>query len=88
MHPDQACELIRAEARAAIGGLADALPPAIDLPATLRVRWRNADLAETSSWIAGVRTIAATEVEMRDDDPIRLFRRFLATVLITRDIAE
>jgi hypothetical protein len=27
-------------------------------------------------------------VEMSDDEPIRLFRRFLTTLLLTRDIAE
>jgi D-amino peptidase len=88
MHPDEACELIRCEACAALSAPAGAGAPSIDLPATLRVRWRNADLAETATWISGVRAVGATVVEMSDDDPIRLFRRFLTTVLLTRDIAE
>jgi D-amino peptidase len=88
LHPERACELIRDAAQAALADLTHASLPAIELPATLQVRWRNADLAETAAWVNGVQHSAATEVEMSDEDPIRLFRRFLMTVLLTRDIAE
>lgn len=88
MHPHAACALIRERARAAIAGLARAAPPAISLPARLDVTFRNADLAEMASWIDGVTRTGATTVNAADDDPIRLFRRFLTTVLLTRDIAE
>jgi D-amino peptidase len=88
LHPDEACELIRTEARAAIANLDRAPLPAIELPAVVRVRWRNADLAETATWISGVNRLDATVVEMSDDDPIRLFRRFLTALLLTREIAE
>jgi D-amino peptidase len=88
MHPDDAADLIRTEAQEAIAGLGSAALPAIELPAVLQVRWRNADLAETAAWITGVERIDATVVEMSDDDPVRLFRRFLTTLLLTRDIAE
>jgi D-amino peptidase len=88
MHPDDACDLIRAEAQQAIGGLGAAALPAIELPAVLRVRWRNADLAETATWISGVERIDATTVEMADEDPLQLFRRFISTVMLTREIAE
>jgi D-amino peptidase len=88
MHPDEACELIRAEAHAAITGLYRPALPAIDLPAVLQVQWRNADLAETATWISGVERVDGTVVEMADDDPVRLFRRFVTTLLLTREIAE
>jgi D-amino peptidase len=88
MHPEQACALIRAEAEAAIAALPEARPPAIALPATLSVTFRNPDLAEMATWIAGVRRSGGTTVELVDDDPVRLFRRFVTVVLLTRGIAE
>jgi D-amino peptidase len=89
LHPARARELIRDRAREAIAGLADARPPAIALPATLAVRFRNADLAEMATWVDGVdRADDPTVATITDDDPLRLFRRFITTVLLTRDIAE
>ena len=88
MHPDDACALIRAEARAAVESLAQASAPSVTLPATLDVTFRNADLAEMATWITGVTRTSAVTVSMHDDDPIRLFRTFVTTVLLTRNIAE
>ncbi len=92
LHPVAARELIREQARCAIAGLADAAPPRIELPATLSVRFRNGDLAEMATWVDGVRRSGdpheGTTVTMTDEDPLRLFRRFITTVLLTRDIAE
>jgi D-amino peptidase len=88
MHPVQACALIREKAEAALAGLASMRPPAIELPATLSVTFRNADLAEMATWIEGVEAGPGQTVTMTDSDPIRLFRRFICTVLLTRDIAE
>ena len=88
MHPDDACALIRDEARLALESLGSARPPSITLPATLDVTLRNADLAEMCTWITGVTRTSAVTVSMRDDDPVRLFRTFVTTVLLTRGIAE
>ena len=88
IHPGLARDLIRRRAREAIAGLPDAVPPRIELPATLSVRFRNADLAEMATWIEGVTRSGGTEATITDDDPLRLFRRFVTTVLLTRDIAE
>jgi D-amino peptidase len=88
MHPDDACELIRTEAEAAIRDLAVAAPPQITLPATLRVTFRNADLAEMASWLHDVERVGRTAVSITGDDPIRLYRTFIHAVLLTRDIAE
>jgi D-amino peptidase len=88
MHPAQARDLIRAKAEAALGALADSEPPTITLPATLAVTFRNSDLAEMATWITGVRRADNTAVEIVDDDPLRLFRRFVTVVLLTRGIAE
>jgi D-amino peptidase len=88
MHPAVACELIREQAQVAIGALGDAAPPDIALPATLMIAFRNADLAEMATWVAGVERVDDTRVTLRDDDPIRLFRTFIHAVLLTRQIAE
>ncbi|MEY9847184.1 M55 family metallopeptidase [Streptacidiphilus sp. MAP5-3] len=99
LHPQDARELIREQARLAVAALA-ADPgtwelPAIDLPATLTVRFRNPDLAEMATWITGVeRGGIGTDkddpsmVRLTDDDPIRLYRTFVTLVLLTRGIAE
>ena len=88
LHPTQACELIRTQAQEAMRSLADATPPAIELPATLQVTFRNADIADMATWIVGVERGPGTTVTMTDDDPIALFRRFICAVVLTRDIAE
>ena len=88
LHPEAARELIRAQAEAAVRSLDTARPPAIALPATLEVTFRNPDLAELATWVEGVARTGASTVSMTDDDPIRLFRRFITTVMLTRDIAE
>lgn len=88
MHPAAACQLIRARAEAAIRELPAAAAPEIELPATLRITFRNADLAELATWVGGVQRCARTAVTVTDSDPVRLYRSFVHTVLLTRDIAE
>jgi D-amino peptidase len=88
LHPAPARALIRERAAAAIRALDAAAPPSIDLPATLTVTFRNADLADMATWIVGVQRGPGTTVTMTDRDPIALFRRFICTVVLTRDIAE
>jgi D-amino peptidase len=88
MHPADACELIRRKAAEAFRDLAAAELPTISLPATLAITFRNADLAEMATWIAGIERTGATTVALTDDDPVRLFRTFIHAVLLTRDIAE
>lgn len=88
MHPAAARDLIRARAEAAIASLGDAEPPDITLPATLEITYRNADLAEMATWVTGVSRQGNTTATITDDDPIRLFRTFINTVLMTREIAE
>jgi D-amino peptidase len=88
LHPHAACELIRDAARLAVAGLGGATPPANTLPATLDVTYRNADIAEASTWVSGVVRTGPTTVAITDDDPLKVFRRFITTVLLTRDIAE
>ncbi|MGW1197450.1 M55 family metallopeptidase [Streptomyces sp. NPDC002536] len=88
LHPTAARELIHEAAREAVLDVSRSAPPRITLPATLTVRFRNPDLAEMATWIAGVVREDAVTVRMTDEDPIRLYRRFVAVVMLTRGIAE
>jgi D-amino peptidase len=88
LHPEVACERIRAGAKRALERLESFAPPSVTLPATLRVRFRNTDLAEVATWLDGVRRVDPTSVEMSDDDPLRLFKRFITAVLLTRSVPE
>ncbi|WP_246102562.1 M55 family metallopeptidase [Streptomyces piniterrae] len=88
LHPMEARELIHEAARDAVRALPQAAPPHITLPATLTVRFRNPDLAEMATWIAGVVRMDAVTVGLTDEDPIRLYRKFVTVVMLTRGIAE
>lgn len=88
LHPDAACELIRAEARAAIDGLGSAPPPAIALPATLGVRFFTSDYAELAARISGVVRTGILTATIEDDDPLSLFSTFITVVLVCRGFSE
>jgi D-amino peptidase len=40
------------------------------LPATVRVRFRNGDLAEMAAWLRGVQRVYEKTVTITDDDPL------------------
>lgn len=93
LHPSQATRLIAQQAEAAVESLLryGRKPAAqLDLPATLTVRLRNPDLAAMATWLDRVEPDPAdpTVVRLTDDDPIRLYRRFVTLVMLTRGIAE
>ncbi|GAC1610664.1 MAG: M55 family metallopeptidase [Mycobacteriales bacterium] len=88
LHPSDARDLIRATAREAVSALGSIPIPAIALPATLEIRFVNADLAQMSTWIDGVSRIDPKTVAITDDDPIRLYRTFVTVVALTRSIVE
>jgi D-amino peptidase len=88
LHPADARHLIRETAELAMSSLPDARPPAIDLPATLDVTFRNPDLADMATWIAGVTRSGTSTVTIEGADPVRLYRTFVTVVLLTRGIAE
>ena len=88
MHPAAACELIRSRAETAIRERSSATLPQVSLPATLNVRFRNADLAEMAAWLTGIRYVDRTTVSITEQDPVRLYRTFIHAVLLTREIAE
>lgn len=88
LHPDVACERIHAEARAAVAGLAAVRPPAVELPATLAVRFHTIDYAELAGRVAGVERTGDLTATVTDADPLALFTTFITVVLLCRGLVS
>jgi D-amino peptidase len=88
VHPERACELIRAGAARALAGVAGIDLPAVKLPATLEVTFLTADMAEMATWVRGVERAGPRSATVTDDDPLRLYRTFVTLVALTRSIVE
>src|SRR5579863_7147284 len=58
--------------------------PAITLPAVLEVHMQTADMAEVASWVRGAERSGVRTVSISGDDPLALFRSFVAVTYITR----
>ena len=86
-HPDVARQRIREGVARALSDLS-AAPPAIRLPATLEIQLLSPDMAEQATWLRGVERVTSTSVRCEDDDPLRLYRTFLALVFLTRSLVE
>jgi D-amino peptidase len=61
--------------------------PAISLPATLEVHVQTADMAEVASWVRGAERTGVRTVSISGEDPLAMFRTFVAITYITR-VAE
>ena len=88
LHPARARELIREGAQRAAERAGSMRAPAIDLPATIEIAFRTADMADTATWVRGVERSGTRSVAVRDDDALRLFRTFVTIVMLTRGLAE
>ena len=78
LHPEVACERIRAGAARALERLGQMGPPAIDLPATLEVQVTTSDYAELGSWLPGVERTGPRSLRLVDDEPLRMYRTWVA----------
>ncbi len=88
LHPERACELIRAGAAEALARVKSVPLPAIELPATIEITFLTADMAEMSTWIRGVERTGPRVVSVTDDDSLRLYRTFVTIIALTRSIVE
>ena len=88
LHPEVACERIRAGAARALERLGQMSAPAIDLPATLEVQVTTSDYAELGSWLPGVERTGPRSLRLVDDEPLRMYRTWVAFTAITRAIRE
>src|SRR6516225_817035 len=59
-------------------------PPAISLPVALEVQMQTADMAEVASWVRGAERSGVRTVTIGGDDPLAMFRSFVAVTYITR----
>jgi D-amino peptidase len=89
VHPEVARERIAAAAQRAVqrAGQHDLGLPAIGRPATLEVDMQTADMAEVASWVRGAERTGVRTVTISADDPMAMFRSFVAVIYITR-VAE
>jgi len=90
LHPSRACAAIRDGARRAVTRVAagEVGLPAIDLPARIDVDWLTTDMAEMATWVGGVEQTAGRTVAIEAEDPLDVYRRFVACVALTRSIVE
>jgi D-amino peptidase len=58
--------------------------PAISLPVTMDVHVLTADMAEVASWVRGVERTGVRTVSIGGEDPMAVFRSFVALTYITR----
>jgi D-amino peptidase len=87
LHPEKAREKIATAAEAAVSRAASIPPPAIALPARLDIDLQTADMAELATWVTGVERTGTRSVAIEGDDPIAVYRSFVALTYITR-VAE
>jgi D-amino peptidase len=87
LHPEMAQAMITDGARRAVERVAGVKPPSISLPATLEVEVQTADMAEVASWVRGAERTGVRTVSIRGEDPLAMFRSFVALTYITR-VAE
>ena len=71
--------------RAAAGDLS---PATVDLPARLEVDWLTADMAEMATWVRGIERCGGRTTAIVGDEAIEVYRRFVASIAITRSIVE
>lgn len=88
VHPELARELIHDGARRALARLTDIRPPSISLPAELTVRFHGRAFAELACALRNVERREDKVVALRNDDPLELYRTFIATVLLSRGVSE
>jgi D-amino peptidase len=87
LHPETARAAIADGARRAVERTAELRPPAVALPATLEVHMQTADMAEVASWVRGAERTGVRTVSITGDEPLAMFRSFVAVTYITR-VAE
>lgn len=88
LHPNEACERIRAGARRAVTQAGGLRAPRFAEPTTMEVDLLTADMADMAMWARGVQRAGARTARIVDADPLTVFRTFITVVALTRSIAE
>lgn len=87
LHPAEARERIAAGAAQALRRLPTIGLPDITRPARLDIEVQTADMAQVASWVKGAERTGTRAVAIEGDDPLAVFRSFVALTYITR-VAE
>ena len=87
VHPEDAREMIRAGAEAAVRRLGSVPLPDIELPARLDVELQTADMADIATWVRDVERSGTRSVRITGGDPLQIYRSFVGLTYITR-VAE
>jgi D-amino peptidase len=88
LHPEEACERIRAGAERAVRRAGEIGPPRIELPARIDVEFLTADFADMATWVKGFERTGVRSAAVESDDPLALYRAFVTMIALTRSIVE
>jgi D-amino peptidase len=88
LHPRAACELIRTTAESSIRDRAAVPARPFPLPSMLEITWRTPDMAEMATWVKNVERVDSRTTAFTDTDLLRLYRRFIGAITLTRNLAE
>jgi D-amino peptidase len=88
LHPDEACERIRAAAKRAVQRIGEMRAPQFASPTELEITFLTADMAEMAAWIGGVRRKGTRSVVLEDTNPLNLYQRFVTIVFLTKSLGE
>jgi D-amino peptidase len=88
LHPEAARQAIRLGARAALERLGGLAAPQFPAGCGLRLRLRDADLVTMATAIRDVTRESDTQVLVGGDDPLMVFRNFVALLQIIRGLAR
>jgi D-amino peptidase len=84
VHPQEARERIGAGAEAAARRAGSIPAPNITLPVRLDLETQTADMAEVAGWVRGAERTGTRCVRIEGDDPLAIYRSFVAVTYITR----
>jgi D-amino peptidase len=87
LHPADARMRIAAGAAQALRRLPSIGLPDIAMPARLDIEVQTADMAQVASWVKGAERTGTRTIAIEGDDPLAVFRSFVALTYITR-VAE
>ncbi len=88
LHPEVACERLRAGAEQAVRRFAEMRPPAFSLPVTVDITFQVADMAEMALWIRGVERVNGRTVRVLGENLLDLYRTFVTIVTLTRSLVD
>jgi D-amino peptidase len=87
LHPLDARDKIAGAAMRAAQRASSIPVPGITLPARLDIEMQTADMAAVASWVKGAERTGTRSVAVEGDDPLAVYRSFVAITYITR-VAE